>query len=399
MMDKPDLLPNFNWPIFDESDIEAVTAIVKSGNWGDPDCSHKIEELEVEFASYCGVKYAIACANGSIAIRLALMACDVKPGDEVIVPPYTFITTASSVIEVNCVPVFADIHPDTYNIDPQSIESLITPRTRAIIPVHFAGQAADMDAILAIAKKYNLRVIEDTAHGHGAEYKGKKLGTIADAGTFSFQSSKNLTAGEGGMIVTNDDNLYRVIHSLRNVGRLPEGQWYDHFYPGCNFRITQMQAVLLSAQLKRLEEQTRTRDANGRYLSERLSEIPGITPLKIDSSVTLHSFHIFIFKYNPEDFNGLSKAKFIQYLLSSGIPAFGGYPYPLYKQPLFQNRNFMCYAIPESVDYTEVHCPVAEDACNEAIWISQSVFLSTKLVMDKIAMRIETIREDQLKLQ
>src|SRR5690606_11013384 len=138
-------------------------------------------------------KYAIACMNGSVAIRLALMACGVRPGDEVIVPSYTFITTASSVLEVNCVPVFADIDPDTYNMDPVAVEALITPRTRAIIPVHFAGHAADMEAIMAIAEKYNLHVIEDTAHGHGAEYKGKKLGTIGNVGTFSFQSSKNLT--------------------------------------------------------------------------------------------------------------------------------------------------------------------------------------------------------------
>jgi dTDP-4-amino-4,6-dideoxygalactose transaminase len=391
-----DRMPDFQWPVFDESDVEAVTAIVRSGKWGDPDCSDTIEAFETEFAASCGAKYAIACMNGSVAIRLALMACGVRPGDEVIVPSYTFITTASSVLEVNCVPVFADIDPDTYNMDPVAVEALITPRTRAIIPVHFAGHAADMEAIMAIAEKYNLHVIEDTAHGHGAEYKGKKLGTIGNVGTFSFQSSKNLTAGEGGMIITNDEALYRVMHSLRNVGRLPEGQWYDHFYPGCNYRITQMQAVLLSAQLKRLEEQTRIRNENGRYLKELLDPIPGIEPLVVDPTATLHSFHIFIFKYNPESFNGLSKALLVRELNDRGIPAFGGYPYPLYKQPLFQDKNFMCYAIPEDVSYREVCCPVAESACKNAVWLPQSVFLTNQSTMEKIALHINSIRTSRM---
>ncbi len=382
------------WPVFDESDVEAVSAVIRSGKWGDPDCKDKVEEFESEFAAYCGSKYAIACVNGSVAIRLALMACGVKPGDEVIVPPYTFITTASSVIEVNGVPVFADIDPRTYTIDPSCIEALITSRTKAIIPVHFAGHAAAMDAIMKIAAKYNLKVIEDTAHGHGAEYNGEKLGTIGDAGTFSFQSSKNLTAGEGGVIVTNDEELYRIMHSLRNVGRLPEGQWYDHFYPGCNYRITQMQAVLLSSQLKRLDGQTRQRDANGRYLASRLTSVSGITPLYIDDAVTLHSFHIFIFKYDPAAFNGLNKTEFVKKLTATGIPAFAGYPYPLYRQPLFQNRNFMCYAIPEEVTYQHVHCEVTEQACEESVWIAQSVFLSTAEVMDQIAACIENIRNE-----
>lgn len=394
-MELTDRLPEFKWPVFDETDVEAVTAIVRSGKWGDPDCSDMISAFEDEFAASCGAKYAIACVNGSVAIRLALMACCVRPGDEVIVPPYTFITTASSVIEVNCVPVFADIHPDTYNLDPDSIEAAITPKTKAIIPVHFAGHSGDMDAIMAIARKYNLKVIEDTAHGHGAEYKGRKLGTIGDAGTFSFQSSKNLTAGEGGMIVTNDDSLFQIIHSLRNVGRLPEGQWYDHFYPGCNYRLTQMQAVLLSAQLKRLKEQTQKRDINGRYLTGLLEHIDGIEPLSIHSSVTLHSFHIYIFKYDRQKFNGLSKEDFVKELTLRGIPAFGGYPYPLYKQPLFQNRNFMCYAIPEQVSYQDVCCPVAEHACENSVWLPQSVFLEDQSVMDKIAFHINDIKESQ----
>jgi len=215
---------NFPWPIFDENEVNAVAEIVKSGVWANPNCDGLVAEFEKEFAAYCGAKYAITCVNGSVALRLALMACGVKPGDEVIIPPYTFIATASIVGEANCVPVFVDIDPNTYNLDPVAVEKAITPRTKAIIPVHFAGQACDMDAIMAIAKKHNLKVIEDTAHAHGGEYKGKKLGSIGDAGCFSFQSSKNLTSGEGGIVVTNDEQIANMVDSLRNVGRVKGGQ-------------------------------------------------------------------------------------------------------------------------------------------------------------------------------
>ena len=235
----------FPWPVYDESDINAVAEVVRSGKWGNPDCADLVKSFEDEFASFCGTKYALTCVNGSVALRLALIACNVKPGDEVIIPPYTFIATSTIVLEANCVPVFVDIDPDTYNLDPAKIEAAITKKTKAIIPVHFAGQTCDMDGIMAVAKKYNLKVIEDACHGHGAEYKGKKLGSIGDAGCFSFQSSKNLTCGEGGMVITNNEKLYDMMNSLRNVGRVKGGQWYEHHYLGCNYRITQLQVAII----------------------------------------------------------------------------------------------------------------------------------------------------------
>ena len=384
---------NFNWPVFGEPEIYAVAEIVASGKWGNPDCGDAIARFETEFAAYCGSKYAITCVNGSVSLRLALIACGVKPGDEVIVPPYTFITTASSVIECNCVPVFVDIDPDTYNISPAAIEAAITPRTKAIIAVHFGGLACDMDAIMSIAKKYDLKVIEDAAHAHGAEYNGKKLGSIGHVGSFSFQSSKNLTSGEGGIVITDDDELYAMMHSLRNVGRIEGGAWYDHYNPGCNYRITQMQAVLLSAQLKRLEAQTRRRNENGLYLNTLLEKIAGVEPLKRDEKITLHCYHIYIFKYDPAYFGGLPKADFAEMLAAEGVPSFKGYPHPLYKQPLFQNKNFMCYAIPEHVDYTNVHCPEAEKACStDAVWILQHAMLGDKTDMEAFANAILKIQ-------
>ena len=388
---------NFNWPVYGESDVDVVAEIVRSGNWGNPDCGDKVEAFEKEFAAFCGTRYALTCVNGSVALRLALIACGVKPGDEVIVPPYTFIATASIVIEANCVPVFVDIDPDTYNISPSQIEKAITKRTKAIIPVHFAGQACDMDAIMAIAKKHNLRVIEDSAHGHGAEYKGKKLGSIGDAGCFSFQSSKNLTSGEGGLVVTNDEALYDMMNSLRNVGRVKGGQWYEHHHAGCNYRITQMQAVLLSSQLKNLKEQTARRHENGTYLNSLLEKIDGIKPLARGVGETIHCYHIYIFRYDKSKFNDLSKVEFSKMLVAEGVPCFMGYPEPLYKQPLFQEKNFMCYAIPEEVDYTKVYCPVTEKACHEeAVWIFQNTMLGTKEDMEKFAEAILKIQKAYL---
>lgn len=384
----------FPWPIYDEQEVEAVSAIIRRGKWGNPDCADEVGAFEQEFAAYCGTKYAVSCVNGSVSLRLALIACGVRPGDEVIVPPYTFIATASTVVEVNCVPVFVDIHPDTYNLDPAAIEAAITDRTRVIIPVHFAGQACDMDAIMDIARRYNLRVIEDAAHGHGAEYKGRKLGSIGDAGSFSFQSSKNLTSGEGGMVVTNDENLYQLMRSLRNVGRVEGGQWYDHYNPGCNYRLTPMQAVLLSAQFKRMDAQTHTRNNNGLYLNELLSQINGITPLSRGHGETLHCYHLYMFKYDKTAFGNLSKVEFVEMLAAEGVPCFRGYPHPLYKQPVFQNRNFMCYALPETVDYSQVCCPVAERACSEeAVWILQHAMLGTREDMASFAAAIRKIQQ------
>jgi dTDP-4-amino-4,6-dideoxygalactose transaminase len=252
-----------------------------------------------------------------------------------------------------------------------------------------------MDAIMDIAKRHNLRVIEDAAHAHGGEYKEKKLGSIGHAGCFSFQSSKNLTSGEGGIVTTNDDLLYEMINSLRNVGRVKGGQWYEHHNLGCNYRITQLQAVLLSEQLKRLDEQTRKRDENGRYLNELLRDIDGITPLPRGHGETLHTYHLYIFKYDKTRFNNTSKREFAEMLAAEGVPAFMGYPEPLYRQPVFQKKNFMCYAIPHDVSYEKVHCPVTEKACyEEGVWILQNAMLGTREDMKSFAQAIKKIQDN-----
>jgi dTDP-4-amino-4,6-dideoxygalactose transaminase len=384
---------DFPWPVFDETEIKAVTDIIKSGEWGNPNCEGYVKSFEQEFAGFCGTKYALSCVNGSVALRLALIACGVRPGDEVIVPPYTFIATASIVMEANCVPVFVDIEPETYNLDPSAVQKAITPLTKVIIPVHFAGQSCNMDALIRIAGESRLKIIEDACHAHGGEYKGKKLGSIGDAGCFSFQSSKNLTSGEGGMVITNDDKIADLVDSMRNVGRIKGGQWYEHHNLGCNYRLTQLQAVLLSQQLKRLEKQTRRRDENGLYLNSLLEQIDGISPLTRGHGETLHTYHIYIFRYDKSKFNNLPKADFANMLNAEGVPSFMGYPEPLYKQPVFQNKNIFCYAIPDQVDYSSVCCPVAEKACHEeAVWIMQNAMLGTKKDMEQFAAAIRKIQ-------
>lgn len=387
----------FPWPVFGRKEADAILKVLESGVWGTtPDQNCPVHTFERNFAEYLGVKHAVTTVNGSVALRLSLMASGVKPGDEVIVPPMTFIATASVVVELNCVPVFVDIDPDSYNIDPAKIEAAITPRTKVIIPVHFGGHACAMDEIMAIARKHHLIVIEDACHAHGAEYKGKKLGSIGNVGCFSFQSSKNMTSGEGGIAVTNDDDLYETINSLHNVGRKSGGAWYEHYNLGCNYRLTQFQAALLLVQLERLEEDLIRRNENGLYLSELLKkEVEGIIPLRKGPEITKHSYHLFPFKYDKSKFKNTSKSTFATLLAAEGVPCFMGYPEPVYRQPSFQEKKFFSYAIPDSVSYKNVSCPVCEKACHEeGMWISQQIMLGDKNDMNAIVQAFRKIQDN-----
>lgn len=384
----------FPWPLVSEKEIEAVNNVVKSRTWGiTPDPASPVALFEKAFAAYVGVKYAVATVNGSIALRLSLMASGIKAGDEVIVPPMSFIATASVVIELNCIPVFVDIDPATYNIDPAAIEKAITPRTKAIIPVHFGGNACRMDEIMDIARRYNLIVIEDACHAHGAEYKNRKLGSIGHTGCFSFQSSKNMCSGEGGIAVTNDDHLFETIWSLHNVGRKTGGAWYEHYNLGCNYRMTQFQGAILNVQLERLEEEVTRRNENGVFLTELLDKIEGITPLSRTPGTTRHSYHLFPFKFDSSKFNGISRKEFADLLNAEGVPCFMGYPEPIYRQPAFIEKRFFSYAIPETVSFSGVACPECEKACyNEGMWILQQVLLGDLNDMKMIAEAIIKIQ-------
>ncbi|HGJ63845.1 TPA: DegT/DnrJ/EryC1/StrS family aminotransferase [bacterium] len=384
------------WPIWDETEINALKEVLESGIWGIG--GNKVSEFEHKFSSYVGAKFGICVTSGTTALEIALRAGNIGHGDEVIVPPYTFMATASSVLMSNAVPIFADIDPETYNIDPNEAEKVITERTKAIIPVHIGGCPADMDAIMDIAKKHNLVVIEDCAQAHAGEWKGQKVGTIGDMGCFSFQSSKNLCAGEGGIITTNNEKYADRCWSYHNCGRVRQGAWYEHQVLGSNLRMTQWQAGILLAQMERLKEQTETRNRNALYLAEKLSEIDGITPLKRDDRVTCHAYHLFIFKYDSSKFADKPRSEFLQALSAEGIPCSGGYN-PLYKDDLFkapiEECPLGCGYYKGKVDYSKVYCPETEKACQEeGVWLFQSMFLGDQDDMDDIVNAIKKVKEN-----
>nr|HQH71347.1 DegT/DnrJ/EryC1/StrS family aminotransferase [bacterium] len=252
--------PFHPWPVYDDRDKQALIRELEAGQWGIG--SPSIDAFEKRFAEFCQARYAVACTNGTDAITIALQALGVGAGDEVIIPPYTFMATAVAVLMANAIPVFADIDPGTYNIDPRSAAEKITPRTKAIIPVHIAGNPADMDGVLALAKKHNLRVLEDAAQAHGAAWKGRRVGALGDCGTFSFQSSKNLACGEGGATVTDSEELAEKLRSFTNCGRVRHGLWYEHHEVAGNHRLGGFQAALLLVGLERVEEQMKRREEN-----------------------------------------------------------------------------------------------------------------------------------------
>lgn len=390
------------WPVFDKSDEDALLCVLRSRRWGRSG-DGEIERFEQRFAAAHGAKYGLAVTNGTVALRVALMAIDIHAGDEVIVPPYTFLATATAVLEANATPIFADIEPDSYNLDPAKIEAAITPRTRAIIPVHFAGLPADMDAILRIAARHNLAVIEDAAHAHGGSYRGRPIGSIGHLSCFSFQSSKNVNSGEGGMVLTSDERMYEVARSFHNCGRRPDGPWYEHHIMSGNYRITEFQAALLNAQFERLAGQFEQREANGRYLAKRLAHVPGIAMQKGREQNVRHAYHLFIFRYDERVY-GVPKRTFVRALSAEGIPASEGYPLPLHHQPLFVNRAFGpytgCFTARPNFDYRTVVLPVAEHACAaEGCWLYQSVLLGTKADMDDIVRGFEKVYEHRHELK
>jgi dTDP-4-amino-4,6-dideoxygalactose transaminase len=383
------------WPVWDESDVEAITETLRSSQWGIG--GGAVEKFEKAFAEFQQARFCSCVTNGTAAIEVALRAVGVEAGDEVIVPPYTFIATASACLMVNTVPVFVDIEPDTYNLDPTKIEAAITDRTRAIVAVHIAGCPADLDGITAIAKKHNLKVVEDCAQAHAAEWRGRRVGAIGDVGTFSFQSSKNLNSGEGGACVTDNEEIHQRCWSLHNVGRIPSGQWYQHPLLGWNMRMTQFQGALLLNQLKRLPAQAERRTANAEYLTRQLNQIPGIRPMRVDERVTRHAYHLYIFRYNAEEFGGLPRMDFIKAMSAEGITCSSGYV-PLYKEKAFRNPDVYAAAFKlasRPVDYDKVSCPVCEKACaEEAVWLYQAWFIGDDhRDMDDIVAAIEKIRK------
>jgi len=367
------------WPIFGKAEEKALVEVLRSGKWGIG--GEKNVEFSQAYAMWLKVKRVVTCTNGTAAIEIALRAVGVKPADEVIVPSYTFVATASSVLSMGAVPIFADIEPETYMIDPESVEAAITPKTKAIIPVHIGGGPADLDRIMKIAREHDFRVIEDAAQAHGAEWNGRRIGGDGDMAIWSFQSSKNLTSGEGGALSTNNEEVGEDAWSIMNCGRRKDRQWYEHFILGSNFRMTEFQAAVLLKQLAKVEGQMKTRDKSATYLAKRLKEVEGIAPLESYPQTTRHAHHLFIMRYDRNSFGGVPKEKFVQAMNKEGIPLAPGYTVPLHELPAIRNYN-LPYV---NLDYSTTKLPVTERACKEeGMWFHQSVLLGTKKDMDDI---------------
>jgi len=375
------------WPIFDEKEIGALRDVLESRKWF---YDQQVAQFEREYAAFQDARFCISCTSGTTAIEIALQALGIGPGDEVIVPPYTFIATASAVLRVGATPIFVDVD-SSWCMDPNLIEPAITPRTKAIMPVHFGGRICDMDRIPAIADKHGLPVIEDACHSWGGKWEGKGTGALGRCGVFSFQASKNITAGEGGAILTDEADLAALCKSLVNCGRTPDGPWYHHVNAGTNARLTEFGAAILRAQMTRLEAQTLLRERNAALLYAELSEVDGIIPQPSSNRITRRAYHLYCMRIDEARF-GCSRARFIEAAQAEGLPVSAGYPIPLYKQPVFERCR--------SYDYKQCRCPVAEDLCyNSGMWFAHSLLLGSENDMRDIAAIITKIKENAASLK
>ncbi len=372
------------WPQFGAAEEKILSDVLHSGVWWKTP-GEQVYAFEREFAEYLGVAYAIGVTNGTAALEVAVSALGIGAGDEVIVPDFTFVATASAVLSAGAMPVFVDILPDTYCLDPEQIRKAITPRTKAVIVVHLGGHPADMDAIVALCASHQLSLIEDCSHAHGTEWRGKKVGNFGDFGTFSFQQGKLLTAGEGGAVVTNHPDLARKARSIHDCGRLP-GEWfYAHFQYGSNYRMTEWQGAILRKQLERLPAQGEIRTRNAAYLDQALAEIPGITPQRQVANCTHNGHYAYIFHYETQAFGGLLIREFVKKLETAGIPIQASYP-PLHELDVFQSGAYRSRLTTDQ-DYgflMEKNYPNTAKGAWETVWLPQYVLLAEDAVMEAV---------------
>lgn len=369
------------YPIIGERERRAVLEVLDHGTLsgfhanflGGP----RVQAFEQEFAAYFGARHAIAVNSGTAALHVALAAAGAGPGDEVIVPCYTFTATATAVLHHNAIPIFVDVDPRTFCVTAELIEAAITPRSKAVVPVHLLGNVCRMDAILDVARRHGLAVIEDNAQSPGAEFQGRLAGTLGDAGTFSFVETKNLVTGEGGMVLTNRDDLAERCRLVRNHGECyvaGKPREYVANILGWNYRMTEIEAAIGLAQLDQFKEWTRQRIANAEYLHAHL-RLPGLTPPSRDPDVR-HVYHLYALLYD-ESIVGVSRPLFQRALEAEGIPCSLGYPHPLYRNPMFQEGTvygqdgcpFTCRPGVTSPDYRKLFLQAAEDLCrNRSLW-------------------------------
>ena len=332
-------------PLIDEKEIEEVVKVLKSGMIAQ---GPRVAEFEEKFAEYIGVDYAVAASSGTTALHLAMLAAGIGKDDEVITTPFSFAATGNCVLYVGACPVFVDIDPQTYNLDPNKIEDAITDKTRAILPVHLYGQPAKMDEINRVARDNDLVVIEDAAQAHGALYKRKKAGSLGSMGCFSFYPTKNMTTSEGGIITTDNQEMADNARILRAHG---EKERYSHVVLGYNFRMTDIAAAIGLVQLEKLDDFNERRLENAEYLTEHLKEIPGLEAPFVLEEVR-HVFHQYTIRVGEG-----KRDDFMKFLIERGIGTGIHYPIPIYQQKLYKDLNF------------SANCPEAEKAAKEVLSI------------------------------
>ena len=375
------------WPYFDGAERKALAEVLESRVWWRTPGT-RVLRFEKEFAKFHGANHGLAVTNGTAALEVTMSALGIASGDEVIIPDYTFVATASAVLYAGALPVTVDVSPETYCLDAKLAEAAITPRTKAIIAVHMGGHPADLDAFTDLAKRKGIALVEDSSHAHATEWRGKRIGSFGIAGTFSFQASKLMTAGEGGMIVSNDDAFEKRARSVHDCGRMP-GQWfYSHFINGSNYRLSEWQGAVLSAQLSRLDSQTQRRHRNARLLDKLLNEIAGITPQKLDPRCTRNGHYAYIFHIDSRQFAGASMERLIEAMNAEGIPNQASYP-PIHALDVFQNREYRKRLsgsqATESHTFLAAAYPHTHRAAFETIWIPQPALLGDEEDMHEIA--------------
>jgi len=388
------------WPVGGKLEEEALKRVLHSGNWGT--IGPESVAFNREYADYCHAKHGVSVTNGTVSLEIILRALEIGRGDEVIVPPYTFSATVHAVCLAGAVPVFADTDPDTYTICPASVEERITPKTRAIIAVHLGGRPCDMDALLAIAEKHKLPLIEDAAHAHGSEWKGRRAGSLGTAGSFSFQASKNISCGEGGFITTNDDDLFERIWKIHNCGRGTGDLTsslvnldFDEPVVSTNARMAEWQAAILRARMDRIDRDIDTREANARYLGAEMAKFPFLELLKEDDRITRNSLHLFVFKYKAEGLKGVSRKAFIRALNAEKVTmAAEGYNEPLYRMQFLYSDDFKRLTGATFTDPTAMLPGNELCAAREGCWMYHSALLGDKSDMDAMLEAMKKIQDN-----
>lgn len=389
------------WPVWDPSAETDMLQMLRSGRWWRGRGEY-VEEFEKQYATLMGTKRCLATASGSTALLVAMHVLGVDAGDEVLVSPYTFIATYNVIFMSKALPVFIDTDPETFLIKPDDMEGKITDRTSAILPVHIYGLPVDMDKVIVVARKHNLKVIEDACQAWLGEYKGKMLGTLGDLGCFSFQNSKNLPTGEGGAIVGNNDEIMDRCHAYHNCGRPFGSVERTSEYPmrGSNRRMQQYQAITLLSQMKRIRQDADTRLENARYLDKKLREIPGIKTYRLVAENARSAYHMYPFRFISEEFGGVKRERFIEALRAEGITCSPGYG-PQNKDGIIEealtskgyNRLYSANRLKQWREQN--HLPGNDQLCREAVIFGQNMLLGTRSDMDDIANAIFKIYENR----